>query len=174
MDRDADGRVFLHALRGEVTEEERVYPEFDGEGDVFSEEPEFPVSFMKIHEAIQRFNKHELSRNDLAQSVETLMVRCSTLLPRLENSIATAAGIKKVAQSVIDEFTQAGGLFSDGLQEALRGMEELLACDDSEARQTIHAAWDKMQHGGQRIMTARSRCGELYASLCVEVANHIQ
>ncbi|MDQ7826132.1 MAG: zinc ribbon domain-containing protein [Candidatus Eremiobacteraeota bacterium] len=139
--------------------------------DILTGKFSIPSSFLNIYEAIEGFQKNEISGDELIAIIEALRAVFHEARPQVEHILTVQMDGITTPSPFKDEVLEAGKTLIEGLDEALSGMEGLMAFAVSRDAGKLASAWEKMLESGQQILTARSRYGELSVVLGVERAN---
>jgi hypothetical protein len=132
--------------------------------DLLTGEVSIPTTFMGIYESIEKIKKGQITGDEFVAKVEEVMVMFQETRPRAANILTNSVMKIQVERDFKESVLETGKILTDGLDDVIAGMEELITYSTGKNPKSLYNGWNRMMNGGQQLLIAQSRFSEMYVS----------
>jgi hypothetical protein len=132
--------------------------------DLLSGEISIPTTFMGIADAIESIKKGQISGDEFVAKIEEVMGAFEEARPQAANILTNSVMKISVERDFKEAVLETGKTLTDGLDEVVAGMEELITYPSLKNPKALYNGWNRLMNGGQQLLIAQSRFSEMYIS----------
>ncbi|MDQ7822645.1 MAG: zinc ribbon domain-containing protein [Candidatus Eremiobacteraeota bacterium] len=129
--------------------------------DLLSGNVSIPTVFMAIYEELEKVKAGEVPDEVFVAHVQEVVDLFSLVKPQVEIILGKQLPQLGIDQSLKDSVAEVGRVLIDGIDEVLGGLDQLIRFTDRRVPKYLFDGWTAVMNGGQHILTAQTRFGEM-------------
>jgi len=122
-----------------------------------------PTTYTAIYEGIEKIKRGEISNEEFTGRVEAILSMFREAAPQITLLLTKQVATIPVEKDVKDAVLETGKVLTDGIEDAIAGMEEVMSYVTTKSGKALFNGWNRMMSGGQQILIAQARYGEMHA-----------
>jgi hypothetical protein len=131
--------------------------------DILTGGTSIPTTYTAIFDGIEKIKRGEISNDDYIQRIEDVLSMFREARPQVIQLLTRQVTQIPVEQDVKDAVLENGKVLTDGIDDAIAGMEELMTYVNAKSSKALFNGWNRMMSGGQQVLIAQARYGEMHA-----------
>jgi hypothetical protein len=138
--------------------------------DLLSGDYSIPTAFMGVYESLEKLRKNQMDSDTFIARVEDVKATFNDARPQIINILTKQLDKLKVDHDLKMSMLEIGKVLTDGIDEVLGGMDELISYTVSKNPRALVNGWNRVMNGGQQMLMSQTRYGELYSLTGARIA----
>ncbi len=122
-----------------------------------------PTAFMGVYENLEKMRKNQIDKDVFISKIEEVKGTFNQARPQIINILTNQVDKLKVDHDIKVSVLEIGKVLTDGIDEVLGGMDELISYTMSRNPRALVNGWNRVMSGGQQMLMSQTRYGELYS-----------
>lgn len=138
--------------------------------DLLSGDYSIPSTFMGVYESLEKMRKNQIDTDTFISGIEEVKGIFNQARPQIANILTNQVNKLNVENDLKISVLEIGKALTDGIDDVLGGMDELISYTVSKNPRALVNGWNRVMSGGQEMLMSQTRYGELYSLTGARVA----